>query len=364
MHPRVRQGLLVLPVIAAFCSATQTRAQAPAATKAAPASPTAPSKAEQVVAVVNGENITRGDLIGFLSQYQIPSGSEDQIYKDAVESLVNAKLINQYLIRQKLVVSEDKLNERIVALEKELKARGTDLPSEIIRSGMSLPEIRKQYANRLRWEELLNERGRDSELNKFFSSHKDLFSGTQVKASHILIKLDPTAAPDAKAKVREKLLAIKKDILDKKIGFAESANKNSEDPANSDGAGGDIGYFTLNGTVIEEFSVPAFAMKKGDISDPIETPYGLHLITVTDRKDGAPIDFEQNKPLVKRVFESELQKTLLTAERKAAKVEVKPMPADLFEVAPGANRPAPATPNGAPTGTANGPESAKPGTAK
>ena len=84
--------------------------------------------------------------------------------------------------------------------------------------------------------------------------------------------------------------------------------------------------------MIEEFAIPAFALKKGEISDPVETPYGLHLITVTDRKDGSPIDFEQNKPGVKRVFEADLQKNLLIAERKNAKIEIKPMPADLFQI--------------------------------
>ena len=116
--------------------------------------------------------------------------------------------------------------------------------------------------------------------------------------------------------------------------------------------------------MIEEFAIPAFALKKGDISDPVETPYGYHLITVTDRKEGMPIDFEQNKPLVKRVFETELQKTLLTAERKAAKVEIKPMPADLFQTAP-AGTPVPASPTGsAPTTPAVKPQAVKPGNAK
>ena len=344
MHPRVRCGLLVLSAVAVLCATRSTHAQAPASSKAdtpatakkAAAAPATPPNLAQPVAIVNDETITRGDLITFLSSYQIPAGNEEQVYKDAVESLVNARLINQFLTRQKIPVSEDKISEQIATLEKQLKDRGSDLPSEILNSGMSMPEIRKQYASRIRWVEFLNEKARDTELKKFFATHKDLFSGTQVKASHILLKLEPKATADEKAKSREKLLAIKKEIVDKKTTFAEAANKLSEDPANSEGAGGDIGYFNLNGTVIEEFAIPAFAIKKGEISDPVETPYGLHLITVTDRKEGSPIDFEQNKPGVKRVFESDLQKNLLIAERKIAKVEIKPMPADLFQTAPAA----------------------------
>ena len=59
--------------------------------------------------------------------------------------------------------------------------------------------------------------------------------------------------------------------------FAQAANKYSEDPANSEGAGGDIGYFTLTSGVVEEFADAAFKLKKGEISDPVETVYGKHL---------------------------------------------------------------------------------------
>ena len=77
----------------------------------------------------------------------------------------------------------------------------------------------------------------------------------------------------------------------------------------------------------------------------------MHLIQVTDRKEGNLFDFEQNKPLVKQVYAADLQKNVLSAERKKAEtagaIVIKPMPADLFP--PGAAVPPPAT---APPGTA------------
>ena len=63
---------------------------------------------------------------------------------------------------------------------------------------------------------------------------------------------------------------------------------------------------------------------------------------MTDRKEGTPIDFEQNKPLVKQLYAADLQKNLLAAERKKAKIDIKPMPADLFPPAPArSSRPPP-----------------------
>jgi peptidyl-prolyl cis-trans isomerase C len=141
--------------------------------------------------------------------------------------------------------------------------------------------------------------------------------------------------------------------------FAEAANKHSVDPANAEGAGGDLGYFGRNSGFIEEFTDAAFALKKGSISDPVETAYGYHLIQVTDRKEGAPIDFEKQRPLITQLYSMELQKDLIAAERKTAKIDIKPMPKDLFPPAP-ATPPAGTTPPATGTPPANAPQRTTP----
>ena len=135
-------------------------------------------------------------------------------------------------------------------------------------------------------------------MRKYVADHRDLFRGTQIRASHILLKLEPNASEADKEKAKQKLAGIKKEIEGGTITFAAAANKYSEDPANAGGAGGDLDYFSLNTGLIEEFTDVAFKLKKGMISDPVETPFGFHLIQVTDRKEGKEPDFEQNKPYI------------------------------------------------------------------
>lgn len=349
MRAIARSGLPALSALAFVVAATSAQTTPPA-TGAAPAVRPA-SDPNQVLATVNGETITRGELLNFLSRYPLPSGDEERIYRDAIDTLINTHLVNQFLTRQNRKVPEQKVDEAVAALKKELKDNGMSLELQLQRTQMTEDAVRKEYANRIRWIDFLNDKATDAELKSFESAHKDLFSGAQVKASHILLKVDPKASPAEKDKVREKLQGIKRDIEANKISFSEAANKYSEDPGNTEGAGGDIGYFGLNSGVIEEFARPAFALKKGAISDPIETPYGFHLIQVTDRKEGMPFDFEQNKLLVKQVYAADLQKNVLSAERKkaeaAGKIVIKPMPADLFPKAPaqtpaaGATKPEP-----------------------
>ena len=130
-----------------------------------------------------------------------------------------------------------------------------------------------------------------------------------------MIALEPNASEAEKEKARQKLASIKKEIEGGTISFASAANKYSEDPANAGGAGGDLDYFSLSSGMIEEFTDVAFKLKKGAISDPVETPFGFHLIQVTDRKEGKEPDFDQNKAYIFNQYAADLQKEIVTAEK-------------------------------------------------
>jgi peptidyl-prolyl cis-trans isomerase C len=277
------------------------------------------------------DKITKGEVLTFVSRYPIPPNeNRETVYRETVDSLINTKLLTLFLTRQKVPVGPEKVDQDIEKLKEQLKTDGQDLASVLLQNHLDMDDIRKEYENRNRWSEYLKSKATDAALRKFLADHRDLFSNTQVRASHILLKLEPDASEADKEKTKQKLLGIKNDIEQNKITFAAAANKYSEDPANEGGAGGDLDYFSLNTGYIEEFTDVAFKLKKGAISGPVETPFGLHLIQLTDRKEGKPVDFEQNKPQIFQAFAGDLQKAVVTAERKTAKVDIKPMPKDLF----------------------------------
>ena len=283
-------GLCLWPGARAQGRRGQGRGAAPPAAKAEV--PPKPANLDQVLATVNGEKITRGDLLNFLSRYQVPQASPEQIYHDAIESLINARLLGQFLARQQIAVPPEKVNEAIAQIESNLKANGRgDLQTLLQQSGRTMDDVRRQVT----WDEYVKLKATDAELKKFVANHKDLVNSTLIKASHIYLNVPVDATAADKEKIRQQLLAIKQDIADKKTSFAAAANKFSQDPANAEGSGGDIGYFGLRTGIIPEFADAAFALKPGEISDPVETIHGLHLIEVTDRKEGTPVDFEQHK---------------------------------------------------------------------
>jgi peptidyl-prolyl cis-trans isomerase C len=363
MRRRAQAGILSLFFLGLSAGTGAVRAQIE---PTAPAGPTAriPAGRTPVVAGANDvvatiadedakEQVTKGEVINFLSRYPIPANeNREQVYRDAVDSLVNTKLLTIFLNRQKIAVPPAKIDEELARLEQQLKADGRDLATALLEDNTSLDTVRKELENRIRWSEYVKSKATDAELKRYVSANRDLFYGTQVRASHILLKVEPDAPAAEKEKIKQKLLTIKGQIDANAVNFAQAANKYSEDPANAGGAGGDLDYFTLSSGFIPEFTDVAFRLKKGSVSEPIETPYGYHLIQVTDRKEGRPVDFEQNKPYILNAYAGELQKNLLTEERKRAKIEVKPMPKDLFP--PAAPAAAPATTKGAAPATKPG----------
>ncbi len=350
MFRMIGTGLIGLVVLG---MASTGRAQGtPAQKGAAPSGVAAIPGAADVLATVTShgqtDKITKGDVVSFLSRYPVPPADERDIaYNRAMELLVNTQLLKHFLVGQRIQVPEARIDEQIERVKEQLKSQNQDLATVLVQNGTSMDEMRKEFASNLRFDEYATNRATDAALRKYLQDNKDRFGRTQVRASHILLRVEPNSAKDAKDKARQKLDAIRKEIVSNKLSFAAAANKYSEDPANAGGAGGDLDYFTLDSGFVDEFADVAFRLKKGEISEPVETPFGFHLIQVTDRKEGKVPDFEQNKPYILNAYRMELQKVIVTEERKTAKVDIKPMPKDLFPpeqpaAAPGA--PAGATP--------------------
>ena len=135
----------------------------------------------------------------------------------------------------------------------------------------------------------------DAELKEYFDQNAARLSGTEERrASHILIA-SPKSAPEAerqkaKAKATELLALVKKSP----DSFADVAKKNSQDPGSAP-SGGDLDFFARS-AMVKPFSDAAFAMKKGDISDVVESEFGYHIIKLTDIKAPKQRSFEEMKP--------------------------------------------------------------------
>ncbi|MFO0961084.1 MAG: peptidylprolyl isomerase [Isosphaeraceae bacterium] len=381
MRQFARAGLALALVAsaAAPAMAQQGKAQNPA-TKGQPAAKGAANPAAQpapapfkdeVLATVNGKPIKKSEIIGFLSQIPIQPGQEQQAYQMAVTLLVNTELLTQFLKTQKLAIPEKEIDDQLAKINKEIGEAqpGSSLASMLKETNTTEAEYRDRIRNAFLWKKYVDSKADESELKKFFAANKDSFDKTRVRASHILLLLPDDADAAKKQAIKAKLVAIKKEITDGKISFKDAANKYSEDPGNKETkAGGDLDYFVRKGMFVEPFAEAAFAMKVKEISEPVETEYGWHLIQVTDRQAGPEPKYEEIKDLIRQQYATDLQNQIVAEARKTAKIETKDMPKDLFPPPPASSptgelpaRPAPtpaksATPTkgAAPAGKAAG----------
>jgi peptidyl-prolyl cis-trans isomerase SurA len=108
---------------------------------------------------------------------------------------------------------------------------------------------------------------------------------TEIRASHILVTVDPNAAPEDTLKAWNKIITLRKRIVDGKEDFEAVARSKSgsEDPSVADN-GGDLGYFSVF-QMVYPFEEAAYSLNVGEISSPIRTRFGYHLVKVTDRRN-------------------------------------------------------------------------------
>ena len=135
----------------------------------------------------------------------------------------------------------------------------------------------------------------EGDLKTYYEQNVQRLSGKEERrASHILIAA-PKSAPEAdrqkaKAKASELLAQVKQSP----DSFADMARKNSQDPGSAP-SGGDLDFFARD-AMVKPFSDAAFAMKKGDVSDVVESEFGYHIIKLTDIKALKQRTFEEMKP--------------------------------------------------------------------
>jgi peptidyl-prolyl cis-trans isomerase D len=151
-----------------------------------------------------------------------------------------------------------------------------------------------------------NVKVREREVRRYYKKYTDNYvTPPEVKARHILLKLVPDAPENEQQEKREQLNKLLAEI---KAGssFEDLAKKHSEDGTSADG--GDLGWFKP-GEMVPAFESAAFALEAGQVSEIVQSPFGLHLIKVEERKD----------EITKSLDEAREEITLILAESRAQK---------------------------------------------
>jgi peptidyl-prolyl cis-trans isomerase C len=146
----------------------------------------------------------------------------------------------------------------------------------------------------------------EEQLNKYYQEHeKDFQLPEQVKVRHILIATLKEDKTEEKEKARTRVEAILQR-LNKGEDFAKLAGEFSEDQ-NSATKGGELAPITLGKTNSEEFEKAAFALKTGQISGIVNTPYGFHVIKMDEHQEKRTATFGETREFIYNKLKAELE---------------------------------------------------------
>ena len=261
-------------------------------------------KAGDVVAIVNGEKVFRKDfdrrLEALKSMNQEISRSVEML---VVDQLTKKLLLKQFVDNQNIEVSDKEIKGELEKIEFILKSNPSTAEKslkEILESkGSSIETLKGEIKETLALSKYLDKDISDDAMEDFFNKNKILFNGEKVRVSHVLVDTRKLETEDELTKAKQEIENIKKEI-DSGVDIAELAKKHSDCP--SADKGGDIGFFERRGSVVEPFAKAAFALKVGEVSDPVKTQFGYHIIKVTDRENGKEVEYNDVKDMVEYVY--------------------------------------------------------------
>ena len=301
----------------AGCPALLRRAGVLAAALAlalAAAGPVAAQDKDPVVAKVNGVEIHQSDLaVAEEEAGQLPPMTPDAKKDYLVQFMADMILVSKAAETEKLADSPDFKRHMEVARRKLLMA---ELLQSVGKKALTDEAMHKVYDDAV----------------------KQMGEQKEVRARHILIRAAPgdeKADKAAEDKIKATIARLKKGE-----DFEKVAKEVTEDPSGK-ANGGDLGYFTKD-QMVPEFAEAAFKLNKGDISEPVKTQFGWHVIKVEDSRVKPPPTFDEVKPQIENYVTRKAQAELVQKLRAEAKIE------KLYTVAPPAPPAAPSAPPAAP----------------
>lgn len=307
----------------------------PAAEASAEATPAAkPIELPEIVAKVNGKDITREQLQEMFNAAVQASGMNPADLSSEQQLAGYNQLLGDLVERQVLLDASAATKVTDADVDAEIARFKSQFPDEAVfeaqmkQAGMDNEKLRADVREELQIRGFMQSRIKTPEVTpeqaqSFYDSNKKEFERPEtVKASHILFMVDPDAAPEV---VKEKEEAAKKAAARAKKGedFTALAKELSEEPGAAE-SGGDLGFFPKD-RMVPEFANAAFEQKINEIGDPVKTQFGWHVIKVTDKKDAGTVPFAEVKDQISAYLKStgqrEAAQKVMQELKESAKVE-------------------------------------------
>ena len=226
-----------------------------------------------------------------------------KIQAEAIATLIDQAYKVNYALDKKMTIDKKTIDEQVEQLKKKYKSEKefkTALGDE------GLKEFRKSIERTLlaqKAEEFAIQKNinvTDADVHAYYDTNKQMYKRPkQFKASHILVKIDPASNSEERAALEKKAkeLAVKAKSGE---DFYNLAYYNSDD--RSKYVGGDLGYFH-EGQTVPEFEDAIKKMKVGEISAPVKSMFGWHIIKLVELNEARQLEFDESKVKIREHLE-------------------------------------------------------------
>lgn len=265
------------------------------------ATATAPAPGETAV-TVNDKVITEGQITEVIEAtvqgQQVPPEQLAAFRPQVLDFLITDSLFGELAKKDNITLNLEeeaaKMEADWVGRAKEQGMTREDLAQRIKeKTNLEMKDyfmkrMSEPLARRLLWAKVVEKQRAeqlkisDEEIKQEFEKNADT-EFRKVRASHILIGTRELKTDEEKAEAKKKAEKILAEAKKPNADFASLAKEHSACPSKD--RGGDLGFFPRKGAMVEPFAEAAFALKKGEVSDIVQTEFGYHIIKVTDRQE-------------------------------------------------------------------------------
>jgi len=206
--------------------------------------------------------------------------------KKVLDTMIDEKLVDNELKELKVSIGDKEVDAAVEEVKKSYNLTDDQLSQAVSREGFTIAEYREQMRKQIGRYKLISEKVRknvkvsdadvQSEYDRMTRAEGEDY---EVHIRHILIAVARTATQAQVDEARRKATAIAAEARQPGVDFAELAKKRSEGSSSSDG--GDLGYFK-RGTMVPEFERVAFNLKTGEVSEPVRTQFGWHVLKLEE----------------------------------------------------------------------------------
>jgi peptidyl-prolyl cis-trans isomerase C len=326
---------LIAVVLVAACKKAPAEQAKPAGAPGAPpaAAKPVPAQLPEIIARVNGTPIDRGEFERAVKSLEgqaggpVPPAQRDEVYRKVVDQLIMLKLLSQESVARKVVVPETDIDARLAQVKGQFPNEPA-FTAALAERQMTPDKLRAEIKQQLQAMKMVDTEiapsvtVTDTDVTDFYAKNPEKFQEPEaVHASHILIRT-PEGSDDA---AKKKALAEAQAVLAqlKKGGdFAVLAKQHSQDTGSAVN-GGDLG-FVPRGQTVPVFEQAAFALKPGQMSGVVESPFGYHIIKVVAHRDARTVPLQEVKPQVEQFLKQQKmqEKTAAYVEKLKAKSKV------------------------------------------